>query len=380
LLKGYGQAHALRDLGVPNDEQKKDYKLNDAKTTMTVTFKSGAPRTFLVGGSVYGGSDRYVVDQQSNHAYVLSKDLISSLELGESSLHLLDPRGFEASKLAAVTIEAGGKSKAMERGESAGTDGQQVKTWIDPITKKPDQTIANFLDNTNNLRPSEYAPDAKLAELTPVLKLSFKDARGVALGTLQMFKHQKAPELPAGAELDPANPPQGETEYLIVTEKTRIPAIVRRDAAQRTEQDLETVFGDHPTSIEPKGNPLGNAPLPINPHGAPHGAAGGSGAAGAAGGSGAAGAAGGSAATGAAGGSAAAGAGSAAKPGTAAGSAAAPGASGAAAGSATKPGAASGSAAAPGSAAAASGSAAAPAAAKDASKDAKAGSAAPAAH
>ncbi len=48
-----------------------------------------------------------------------------------------------------------------------------------------------------------------------------------------------------------------------------MPAIVRKDSAQRTEQDIETVFGDHPTTIAPKGNPAGNAPLP-NPH-SPHG-------------------------------------------------------------------------------------------------------------
>jgi len=47
MIKSYGQARALRDLGAPTDEQKKDYKINDAKTTLTVTFKSGA-RSFLI--------------------------------------------------------------------------------------------------------------------------------------------------------------------------------------------------------------------------------------------------------------------------------------------------------------------------------------------
>ena len=47
-----------------------------------------------------------------------------------------------------------------------------------------------------------------------------------------------------------------------MTEKTRVPAVVRKDTAQRAEQDIPTVFSDHPTSIEPKGNPFGNTPLP----------------------------------------------------------------------------------------------------------------------
>jgi len=61
----------------------------------------------------------------------------------------------------------------------------------DPITKKPDQTIANFLDNTNNLRPSEYLADIKVADLTPVLKLTFKDNHNIVLGTFQLYKHEK---------------------------------------------------------------------------------------------------------------------------------------------------------------------------------------------
>src|SRR6185369_5072368 len=105
---------AMRDLGKATDEQKKDFKLVDTKSTLTVTFKDGA-KTFLLGGSVYGGSDRYVIEPQSGRAYVLSKDLIASLEIGETSLHLLDPRGFDLNKLDAVTIDANGKSKTVSR-------------------------------------------------------------------------------------------------------------------------------------------------------------------------------------------------------------------------------------------------------------------------
>ena len=235
-----------------------------------MTFKDGT-RSFLIGGSVYGGSDRYVADQQSKRAYVFSKDLISSLEVGESSLHLLDPRGFEASRIESVTIEGDGKSKAFTRVQAGDTEGQQLKTWGDPVTKKPDQTVANFIDNTNNLRPTEFKPEIKVADLTLILKLTYKDGRGDRLGTLQLFKHEKPGELPPNTDLDPANPPKGDTEYLILTEKTRVPAVVRRDAAQRTEQDIATVFGEHMTE-PPKGNPFTEGTTPAaNPAANPHG-------------------------------------------------------------------------------------------------------------
>jgi hypothetical protein len=288
----------------------KDYKLDskptnivtmkDGKqvstTTLTVTFKDGSKRTFNIGGSVYGGSDKYAMDPQSGKAYVLSKDLLSGLEIGESSLHLTEPRGFDAAKMDQVVIEAGGKSKTVSRVTTkGGADGNAtVKTWGDPATKKVDQTAANFVENVNNMRPMEYAADLKLSDLTLIVKLTYKDERGALLGSLQLFKHEKPGKLAEGQELDPANPPKGETEYYIVTPKTRVPALVRKDTAQRSESDVETVFsGKQPepkSAVDPHGNPFGpagnvptggpaapTAPTAPNPHGAaapdPHGAA-----------------------------------------------------------------------------------------------------------
>ncbi|HEY5947895.1 MAG TPA: DUF4340 domain-containing protein [Kofleriaceae bacterium] len=292
LVKSYAAARALRDLGKPNDAAKKDYKLGtkplnivtmkDGKdvstSTITVNFKDGS-RTFVVGGAVYGGSDKYVIDQASGKAYVLSKDLLSALEVGESSLHLTDPRGFDATKIGSVTLEANGRSKSFARITTQGgaDQAQQVKTWGDPATKKADQTAANFIDNANNLRPTEYAATLKVSDLTPVMKLTYKDERGALLGTLSLYKREKPGQLMEGQELDPANPPKGDTEYYIITEKTRVPAIVRKDTAQRSEQDIETVLSGkqaEPKSVDPKGNPFGNMPpghgaLPGAPGGAP---------------------------------------------------------------------------------------------------------------
>ncbi len=280
LIKDYTAARALRDLGVPTDEQKKDFKLDVAKTTLTLTFKDG-PKTFLVGGTVYGGSDRYVVDQASGRAYVLAKDLISGLDTGESALHLTDPRGFDAAKMDAVTIEAGGKSKTVVRFE-AEQDGTKRKTWADAETKTANTLAANFVDGVNNLRPTEYAPKLKASDMTPVLRLTYKNDKGATLGTLQLLRYEKPGQLAPDQELDPANPPKGDTEYYILTEKTRVPGLVRKDTAQRTEGDIDNLFSGktEPTgagsgkAVDPHGNPLGNHPgLVPNEHGGPGGSA-----------------------------------------------------------------------------------------------------------
>ncbi|MEO8845709.1 MAG: DUF4340 domain-containing protein [Kofleriaceae bacterium] len=265
MIKDFTAARALRDLGVPNDEQKKDFKLVDAKTTIIVTFKDGV-KTFLVGGSVYGGSDRYAVDQASGKAYVLAKDLVSGLEIGETSLHLTDPRGFDAAKMDAVTIEAGGKSKNIIRIETD-QDGTKRKSWADAETKTPNTLVANFVDGVNNLRPTEYETKVKASDMQTVLKLTYKTDKGGVLGSLALLRYERPGVLQEGQELDPANPPKGETEYYIMTEKTRVPGLVRKDTAQRTENDIENVFSG---KTEPAGAGSGSGHA-VAPHGNPFG-------------------------------------------------------------------------------------------------------------
>ena len=221
-----------------------------------------------------------MIDQATGTAYVLAKDFISNIELGKSSLQLSDPRGFDAAKMETVVVagagETAGKTKTVSR-VTTGVESAKVKTWGDAATGKADATLANFIDNTNNLRPTDYAPNLAIASLTPVMKLTFKDAAGAALGTLALYKGEKPGELPEGTELDPAAPPKGETAYYIVTEKTRVPAQVRADTAQRAEQDLPVVFGDRPAPATPPGPPPGMTspvgPVPGLPpaHGQPPG-------------------------------------------------------------------------------------------------------------
>ncbi|MEJ7598731.1 MAG: hypothetical protein WKG01_12555 [Kofleriaceae bacterium] len=261
IVKSFYKARAMRDLGVLDDKKKQDYKLAETKNTLEVTFRDGK-RMFAVGGDVYG--DRYILDTSTGKGYVLSKELVSKIEVGASSLQLTDPKGFDGTKIDSVAIESGGRTKNAKRIETE-KDGKKVKTWGDAATAKADATLGTFIDNVNNLRPTEYAPTIKVDALTPVVRLTYRDPAGGSLGTLMLFRREKPGVLPEGAELDPANPPKGETEYYIVTERTHVPALVLRDNAERTEQDLPIVFGDKPPpvkSVDPKGNPFGNQPLP----------------------------------------------------------------------------------------------------------------------
>ena len=209
MVKSFYKARAMRDLGVLDDKKKQDYKLADTKNTLEVTFRDGK-RTFAVGGDVYG--DRYILDTATGKGYVLSKELVSKIEVGASSLQLTDPKGFDATKIDSVVIESGGRTKQAKRIETE-KDGKKVKTWGDAATAKADATLGTFIDNANNLRPTEYAPTLKVEALTPVVRLTYREATGGALGTLTLFRREKPGVLPEGAELDPANP-QGRDRVL----------------------------------------------------------------------------------------------------------------------------------------------------------------------
>ena len=87
LVAAVTKARALRDLGALTDANKKDYKLDDSKTTFAINFAT-EQRTFVIGGAVFGGADRYAMESGSQRGYVLSKDLLQAVDSGKISLQL----------------------------------------------------------------------------------------------------------------------------------------------------------------------------------------------------------------------------------------------------------------------------------------------------
>ena len=254
LIKGYTAARAVRDLGKIDEAAKKDYKLDDTSVTLSIVFKSGT-RSFVIGGPVPGGSgDRYAQDPDSGKVYVLAGAVITPFEQGESSLRLTDPRGFDATKIEKVAIAARGKTRDASRmmtdapvkpdpenPHGPPPAGGKTKTWGDPKTGKPDQTLANFIDNADRLKPTKYEATLDPGKMTEVVTITYFDAKGGKLGTARLLKRDKPPEPTPG----PTPTPPGPTvEYYIVTEKTHnVPGLVPKSMAERIEQDIGTVFG-----------------------------------------------------------------------------------------------------------------------------------------
>jgi hypothetical protein len=240
LIKSVASMRAVRALNGLTEDQKKEYGLEIGDTSFAVVFKNGT-KTFIIGNKVSGGKERYALDPDSNIGYVVSGSFIEPME-SVSQLKPTDPKGFDPAELATVEIKAGGKTRTAERVTKSDEKGAQTKTWADATTKKADQTMANFIDNVDRLRPSQFEPALKVADLKPVVELTYKDGRGRKLATLSLYKREKPGELPAGEPVDPTKPPPTLTEFFVVTEKTRVPGQVPKSASERIEQDIATLL------------------------------------------------------------------------------------------------------------------------------------------
>jgi hypothetical protein len=284
LVKQFARMRAIRSVGVPKDDAKKDYGLEGAQTSIAVVFGDGA-KTLVVGGRVFGGSDRYVQDLDTNKAFVITGTMVSLLEGGEPSLRPIDLRPFEPKDAVSVELAAKDQKKRVQRikvkpSTPEGDDPHApppnadalVETWGEGATA--DTVAANFLDKLEKLRPTSYDPKLDAASLELVVSATYRDAKGKALGTVKLLRRvtpapapvtPPTPDQPAtpatpGQPAAPATPGQPATpdaaappaaeppkaadkvEYFLWTERTRVPGLLTALQAERVEQDVPTLF------------------------------------------------------------------------------------------------------------------------------------------
>lgn len=259
LVKDLAAMRAIKALGVVKEEAKKDYELVDTTKTIAIVFGDGA-KTLVLGGRVQGGSDRYALDVDTSKGFVLAGSLVTPLEGGEGSLRPSDLRAFDPKAAMQVEIAAGDKKKTVYRIKAKQTAAEGadphvpkpkdelVETWGEGQTA--DTAAANFIDKIEKLRPTSYEAKVDPKTLASIVTLTYKDGGGKVLGTMQVLKHEKPgeapPPPPPPAPGEPAPPPPAApapvVEYYLLTERTRVPAVLPKVAAERIAPDIETVF------------------------------------------------------------------------------------------------------------------------------------------
>jgi hypothetical protein len=226
LFERWARLQATRDLGAADAAGREAYGLTDDSTTIEVRFRDGGSRAFVLGGTVVGGGARYVLDTDRGHLYVLPTGLISPLENGATTLRLTSHHGFQPGDVATVTVRASGGERTMQR--RAPADPGARPTWVSPDSDRADAAFGGFMEQIDQIWISRFAPDVSTDGLPPLVRIDYADARGRALGYLELFAAQTA---------------DGERVYYMRTPRTIVSAEIYAPIGERIEQDLQVLFG-----------------------------------------------------------------------------------------------------------------------------------------
>jgi hypothetical protein len=217
LVESVAPLKAVRSMGKLPEGKASEYGLDKKETSLTITL-SGLERKFLLGDTAPGGSDQYVLDSSTGQAYVINGEHVRDLEMAESRLMEHDVHSWKETEVTSAKIAGGGKTREVVRG---GADSRRF--WADPAAKdKADETVVNWMQKVDRLKPSEYLqkdPENR----TTVVRVDYTGA-----GPLGFFELAKSP--------DPAQP--GKSLYFIMSERTHKYAKVTGLLAEQIEQDL----------------------------------------------------------------------------------------------------------------------------------------------
>jgi hypothetical protein len=211
---------ALREVGRIDAARSEEFGFKEPASTLVVTI-GGAEHRLALGGPTPNGNDRYVRDETTSIVYSTRGDFLRDIELGEMGLSERDLHDFQDPEILSVRIVGAGKSReALRRGPAT------KRIWADPASPdKPDETVSNWLNKVDRLRPTEYVADLP-ASREPVARLDYK-VKGED-GTF--FEITKIP----GAA--------GKFDYYVRSEHTRLWGKVHGPLGEQVEQDLGSVF------------------------------------------------------------------------------------------------------------------------------------------
>jgi len=219
LFETLAPLKAIRDAGPVPSERLAELGLEKPEGTLKLTLKSGE-RVFEIGGPTPGGTDRYLRDPSSSRVYVVVGELLRDFEWAESRLLERELHAWKESDIEKAKLVASDKSRQVLRQTKEG------KTiWADASSPDTnDETIGNFMQRLDRLRPSEY--QEKLPENRVTLVRLELEGRKGPLGWVELTK--------VPLEGDKA-------DYFIASERTRLYGKVVASLAQQVEQDIASV-------------------------------------------------------------------------------------------------------------------------------------------
>lgn len=266
LFENLSELRALRALGKIDENKRQLYDLHEQTETVSV-IHDGGTHTLVVGGKIYSGSDRYALDPSTGEVYVIAQSVVRDLSNGEAGLRLTRTHDFQDEEVGKVVVEVKGQKRTLLSITAKDAQGRESRTWADAQKPdKADQTMSNFLNNIEALRPVNFMASTDVSGLELVMRVDYQTRVGAPLGWLELYRQPvpagdaagdaaepgepAAPGAAPGAPAQPAAPGQETAPkqsrqpiYLVRTEVVRVFAAVSRNAATRIIGDIEQIFG-----------------------------------------------------------------------------------------------------------------------------------------
>jgi len=270
-FKHFASLKALRNLGEVSESDKEKYGLSESTDNITAVFTEGE-HSLILGGKVFGSTDRYVLDTESGRGYAIAGAVLRSLNAGETGLRVKKLHRFKGEEVGKARVAtAKGAERTLVRFTVKGAK-KDRKTWADAASPdKPDQTMANFIDQISKLRPSRFEPELDAGTLDLLVTVEYSAANGKAMGRFELFKEKPEPEEEPPPEEAPAEDdaakkgddavkdankgdeakgpkkpekkkPKKKQNYYVRTEFTRVLGKIVRSKGEAIDGDLAQIF------------------------------------------------------------------------------------------------------------------------------------------
>ena len=218
IVPNLAALRVLRDLGTLSPEQQIRFGLADSNAQLTLAF-ADERRQLVVGDSVFGGSDRYVLEPATGRGYVISRHIMNSIELGEGALRERFVHNFRINDVAEVRVTAGA---GMERTMTRTASGE----WMEPGGDAPDLGFGNFMERVDELAIEGYDNLPPAEGLRLLLRIEYLDDDGDAIGFMELLRDDLAEH----------------NAHYLRSESTRIVAHAHSILTERVEQAVGDIF------------------------------------------------------------------------------------------------------------------------------------------
>ena len=210
LIGHLTELRALRKIADLDEEKKKEYGLDKSDRSITVSYQGGH-KNLVVGATVFGTKDRYVIDVETGKGYAVSGEVVGDLITGKGTLQLHKYHKYDDDQVKRVKVAGNGQTRELVRltVDKAGHGSATVKsnTWAPAATPdQADQTMANFLKRVSTMKPITFEEEQTTDGLELLVRIDYQDQGGKTLGWYEMYMKTIVPE-PDPAEPDPSADP-----------------------------------------------------------------------------------------------------------------------------------------------------------------------------